>query len=75
MDVFTFTTEKPKLSGYYFVIWEHEESPELRYISYSNLDGIETWKWAFHDEDSPKEFPNEIADLNEIKFSQNILEE
>ena len=40
MGVFTFTTEKPKHSGYYFMIWEEGNSPEFLYINYSIIDGM-----------------------------------
>lgn len=73
MGVFTFTAEKPKHSGYFFVIWEEGNSAEFLYINYSIIDGFECWKWGFHEEDANKSFPDQIKNPLWNKIFRNSI--
>ena len=80
-DVFTFTTERPKHHGYYYVKWSKEEKPIKVYIRYypeNNIDSSykinEHWMWArdAYDKDM-EDIEVDVTEPELIQFSERVF--
>lgn len=69
-----FSTNRPKESGYYYVIWEEGDSPVLIYVwHYPKGDDSEYWTWGFNENDDPESIELDILEPDKIKFSKRII--
>lgn len=72
-----FSTERPKKSGWYYVIWEPGNTPKEVWINYSpagTVPGIDTdfWTWGWNESDNPEDIELDIARPDKIQFSEII---
>lgn len=75
-----FSTNRPKESGYYYVIWEEGDDPyqSLVYIWYypkgtlSKDDESDYWTWGLTENDDPESIELDILEPEKIKFSDKV---
>lgn len=72
MENLIFTYDRPKKSGYYYIIWENGEEPILVWINYIIIDNEEFWTWGFSENDDPEDIELDIIEPKKIQFSQLI---
>lgn len=75
MEDLIFTTLRPKVNGYYYVIWEEGDKPELIWIDYFTIEGEEFWTWRWNPNDDPEDLTLDILNPEGIQFSQQIIKE
>lgn len=72
MEDLEFTKERPKINGYYYVIWKEGDKPELVWIDYFTLEGEEFWTWRWNPADDPEDLFLDITCPDNIHFSEKI---
>ena len=80
-DTFTFSTERPKQFGFYYVKWSPEEKPTKVYIRYYPQQNIgssyaiqEKWTWAVDPTDQePEDIEVDVTYPELIEFSERVF--
>ncbi|MBK1897046.1 hypothetical protein [Chryseobacterium paridis] len=73
MEFLNFTNIRPKINGYYYIIWEPGDEPEFVWIDYFTLDGQEFWTWRWNLNEDPEDLFLDIANPDTIQFSELII--
>ena len=66
-----YTTERPRESGYYLVIWEEFDESEKVYITYwpaGTLFKDDYWTWGHFEDDDPESLEADVREPGKIQF-------
>jgi hypothetical protein len=73
-----FTTNRPKVNGFYYIIWEEGDTPVLVWINYfpkgtlfkDEEDDRDYWTWGWSENDDPESLEADVLAPEKIMFSE-----